>query len=372
MMEMGDVVRSLIEWSQGKTPPPDEVQIYPTNACNLRCVFCSQLTGMYNIRDDVNQERWIRIANELCDMGVRKVLISGGGEPLLSSATMAMMDIFKKNNLYGRMINNGTMWKWDSTKKAVQTGWDSITFSIDGPNAEIHEKLRGMNGCFKKTVDNIQIFNRYKKRLGSEKPVIGITAVLNRLNYRSVCDMVRLAHDLEIRHLNLEPLCINNPDAEKIKLNEKEREELLTRILPEAERLAQIYKIYTNFKTLYNVKYVEKAGHVKGMILSRSRGRQQSGNETANPFLDLPCYEPWLWPKIEANGDVWPCSTKPLKENIKKKNFAEIWKGDCFNDFRKSIMRKELSESCENCVLSHITTNQMIREQLRDIMSKNG
>jgi len=358
---MEEVIKRLAKWANGKTSPPETVQIYPTNRCNLKCLFCYQQLQAYDKADMVTKGRWLEIAEELCGLGVKNILISGGGEPLtVESVTIPMMSIFKKHSLKGRMIHNGVLWKEETIKEVIKIGWDNLIFSIDGPDAKTHDRLRGVKGAFNKALKNIKLFNKIKKDLKTDKPTIETTTVLCNKNYNSVLDIIRLAGSLEIKHLTFEPVCINNPGVTKLKLSEDQRVYFIEQIIPKALELEKKLGIQTNLPSLIKVKYIEKAGDMKGVILEN--------NSKQHTFCNAPCFEPWIWPKIEANGEVWPCSTTPLKENIKKKSFSEIWYGNTFNNFRKNILEGKLYDSCANCVTTHIPVNRSISKQLKEVL----
>ena len=358
------IAKRLVEWTRGNKLPPDTVQIYPTNKCNLTCIFCAQRLGQYNVSEDVTKERWLEIADELCALGVKNILISGGGEPLASTSTIEMIELFKKNNLNGRMIHNGTLWNEDLIQRTIAAGWDNIVFSLDGLK-DTHNKIRGKS--FSIICQNIMRFNSLKNLHLTKVPRLEITTVLTKYNFKEIPQMVELMYQLKIKNYNLEPVCVNNPAVEKMKLNEVERELFLKEILPKAEEIAKKYNIFTNFHKLSNIKVIEQTGKL-GKIIMEKREAKEENNIPKNLrlFLNSPCYEPWLWPKIEANGEVWPCSTVPIKENIKTKSFKEIWYGESFCEFRIKMLKGELSESCNNCVLTHLHTNRKIKDALKD------
>jgi MoaA/NifB/PqqE/SkfB family radical SAM enzyme len=177
---------------------------------------------------------------------------------------------------------------------------------------------------------------------------------LNLYNYKKIDEIIKLANKLGVVSLNIEPICINNPTCEKIKLGVKEREEFL-RSVRNYQNLAKKYNVRTNLERLTKLKYLERSGNLLDLILKTAR---------KNDFLNLPCYEPWLWPKIEANGEVWPCSSISLHENIKHKSFKEIWFGKEFQLFRRKIMKNDLPPNCSNCVMTHLATTMEIRDEL--------
>lgn len=353
--EMDSIAERLTAWYNGEKNSPDMVQIYPTNGCNLKCIFCVQQLGIYDLGDTVSKKRWFETTREICEMRPREILISGGGEPLFTpELTIGIMEIIKKNGISGRLITNGTLWRESDIKKVVDIDWDHVIFSIDGLE-KTHDFLRGVEGCFKKILEAVKLFNETKQRLTRSKPSLEMTTVLNIHNYKEIVPMVELASSLKLKSMNLEPICINNPEDAKLRLDLKKRIEFFEGILPDAKRMAEKYGIGNNFESLEKIKSIEKTGELKEIILKKS----------GPDFLDSPCFEPWIWPKIEANGEVWPCSTVSLKENIREKSFKEIWFGEKFKKFRDRILRNDLPEGCNNCVITHTEKTNMIREKLR-------
>lgn len=350
------IIDRLIRWKKGEKAGPEKVQIYPTNLCNLNCVFCAQQNQDYGYENELSDKKWIDVIKEIIDLGTNRILISGGGEPFSRPGlTLKIMKIVKENNLKGRLITNGTLLNKKIIKEIVDIGWNSIVFSIDAPDAKTHDRLRGSKGCFKKAIDNLNNLNQLRRK---EETDIEINFVINKLNFKKIPEMILFSLKNELDSINFEPLTINNPKDEELKLNKGERKQLAKKIVPQALKLLQGKQnnLSHNLNQLKNIK-MEKAGEMKNEIVKKERENKE--------FEDSPCFEPWLWPKIEANGDVWPCSTAPLKENVKEKDFADIWFGKEFDRFREKIKSGEMTEHCDNCVTTHIEFNKKIRNELR-------
>ena len=311
---MEEIVSRLIEWTRGRKAPPQRVLIYPTNKCNLKCPFCYQRLKPYDYSKDLPKERWLELTQEICEMGVDVVQISGGGEPLMvPETTLAMMKIVKEFNVTGRLVNNGTMWRKDDIEKTVKLDWDNVIFSVDGATPEVNDKSRGVKGTLRKIIKNIRLFNFYKNRYEKNTPILEFSTVVSRINYFQLGEIIKLAHALNVNNITFEPVFISNPNAEKIKVRKKEREFIMRKI-PEWKKLADSLNVSTNLDALFKVKEIEKTGDLKEKILRISRTRL----EKQHPFLKTPCFEPWLWPKIEADGRVGPCSTIFLSDFCKK------------------------------------------------------
>ncbi|MEM5853496.1 MAG: radical SAM protein, partial [Candidatus Aenigmatarchaeota archaeon] len=290
-----------------------------------------------------------------------------GGEPMMvPEITIKMMEIVKEYGVTGRIVNNGTLWREKDIKKVVEIGWDNVIFSVDGATPEVNDKSRGVKGTFEKIIKNIKLFNHYKKVLGKDIPLIEFSTVVSKINYFQLGEIIKLAHDLKINNITFEPVFVSNPEVEKLKVSKKERDFIMKNI-PEWKKLADSLNISTNLDDLLEIKEIEKTGKLKEKILEISRGEE-------NPFLKIPCFEPFLWPKIEADGRVGPCSTIFLSDfckrevSVREKSFQEVWYGEEFEAFRKMIMSGKLFEACANCVSTHLSWNSKIREELRKVL----
>lgn len=86
---------------------PLHPQIYPTNACNLDCSFCS-----CSARDRKLEISWLdtkQILVELFDLGAKALSISGGGEPLLLPHINEMIDLAQGMNMEIGLVTNGSL-----------------------------------------------------------------------------------------------------------------------------------------------------------------------------------------------------------------------------------------------------------------------
>lgn len=368
------IENKLAVWAKGGISAPQRVLLYPTNKCNLRCVFCYQQLKPYDYSDSMPKKKWVSLTKELCAMGVEVLQISGGGEPMLVWDTvLEMMKVIKQHNVRGRLVTNGTVWKEKWVKHVIKLGWDDVIFSIDGHNANTHNMLRGVDGAFEKTVSAIKMFRDYKKECGGEKPRLEFSTVLCKANFKHVSDIIRLAHDLGVKIVTFEPVFVSNPYVHEIKLNKEQRIFFINEVIPSAMELANSLGVVTNLSRLIKLEVIEETGNLKKKVESIKYQDRREGLVKKFPFIDSPCFEPWLWPKIEADGRIGPCSTNMLKEeNIKNKTFKEVWCGKHFTEFRNLIMKNKLPEGCSNCVSTHLPLNMKVRKKLVEHLMKNG
>src|SRR3989338_3283637 len=156
------------------------------------------------------------------------------------------MQRMKSHGMGGILTTNGTMWTEKQLRGLVEMGWDRIHFSIDGPDARVHDHLRGLKGAFDKTCSTIRALNRIKEELDSRKPMLNMNSVLSIPNYRRLPEFVDLGRELRVDYMFIEPLIVYSAAGERLKLRESHLAEL-PGIVREAHKKARDFGIQSNF-----------------------------------------------------------------------------------------------------------------------------
>ncbi|MFT5687114.1 MAG: MoaA/NifB/PqqE/SkfB family radical SAM enzyme, partial [Myxococcota bacterium] len=141
------IAARIQRWGTSGPQGPMTLEIYPTLACNLDCVFCDTTDRHRPPVDELSTERWLTIIEEAAAMGVQRVFVLGGGEPLLRKDTPILLSRIKSLSMEGILTTNGTRLSPSLGEKLIDWGWDEIHFSVDGPTPEIHDALRGQHGA---------------------------------------------------------------------------------------------------------------------------------------------------------------------------------------------------------------------------------
>lgn len=100
-----DALRDLRE---GKNHPI-VLHIMPTEKCNLNCSFCSVAQrGHY---DDLTLRDIQVVVDALLPLGLKAIILSGGGEPLLYPQINELINYLTDNGLEIGLITNGTVFR---------------------------------------------------------------------------------------------------------------------------------------------------------------------------------------------------------------------------------------------------------------------
>jgi MoaA/NifB/PqqE/SkfB family radical SAM enzyme len=353
---MEEKLERLVGWMNGKKAFPLTMELNITNRCNLKCLSCWQRNVKLNYNNELSDEIWKEIIREAGKIGVKELRIPGSGEPM--TRKNLVLEIITEASRFGMnilMITNGTLFDEETIKKMIGK-IDNITFSIDGPNKEINDYLRGKKGSFKKITKTVKKFNSWKKRLNEKKPFLRLNVVISNKNYDKLDQMIRLAHDLGCGAVSFQPMTVFSKFGEKLKLNKNQLKEFSNN-LERFIRISKKYGIYTSLNELMKEES-KKSNEMDQLIRNEIK-------LIKNTFISSPCFEPWYNMVIMSNGSIGPCSVFGGNgENIKRKNLEDIWFGEYFNQIRKRLLSKNLFHFCKNCCAPIFEENKRLRQEL--------
>lgn len=189
-----------------------QVFLYLIDDCNLRCTQCLYKLeiGFQICKKEIAFEDAVKLISDFREMGAIKLTLMGG-EPTLYGAkegNKPLLDLIKKSKELGyeyvRIDTNG---QFDSEllDKPEFKMLDEITFSLDGPNREINDPIRGY-GSFEKCLKNIL----KAKELGYN---IDITSCISKETIKrdekgnlNLDKMIKFAEDIGIEKINFHNL----------------------------------------------------------------------------------------------------------------------------------------------------------------------
>ncbi len=344
-----EILDRLVSWMEKGKAPPVRMVLLPTNRCNLRCIFCG---GVYergdpnfSWKDELSRRKWIEIVEEASDLGVMEWLIGGGGEPMERAETVVEMikKIKQLNpNSVIELSTNGTLITKDVAEKLVQSECDFIQTGIDGPNAEIHDFLRGRDGAFNRTANAIKYLSSAKKKYKKEKPTIKVHVVLNSKNYGELPEMLRLIHSLGANFFAVAAMRVYGGGQEKavnqakIRMVDLQKRDV-HKIWGEVEVLAEKFGMQLGPAFYEGLEEVSKSVEQKEPI--------KFGDPKIDHFLSTFCYAPFYGLIVDWAGNVGPCpcagSVKDTENNLRTKSLKEIWYGKFLRSVRNCMLQNK-------------------------------
>ena len=156
-----------------------------TYNCNLKCKMCP---FWRRSSENLSTQKEKEILRRLYDSGVCAIGFEGG-EPLLRKDLPEILAYSRSLPLHTSLITNGTLLK--SRVDEIAPFVSGIVFvSLDGME-KTHDRIRGVNGCFKRAIEGITA--------AKNKVSVNLNTTIMAENVHEVEDMVRLAKDLGIK-----------------------------------------------------------------------------------------------------------------------------------------------------------------------------
>lgn len=153
-----------------------------TNKCNNRCPGCC---GVNENNIELTREQVNNIINNLKDMNNKGVILSGGGEPLISPHFEYAVKKIRENGMKVGINSNGLALDENKANLIIEN-CEYLRISLDAATSEIYEKTHGMpKNAFEKVIENCKMFSRLKKQ--ERKDISFGIGFLTSID--TVCDM---------------------------------------------------------------------------------------------------------------------------------------------------------------------------------------
>jgi radical SAM protein with 4Fe4S-binding SPASM domain len=160
-----------------------------TYSCNLDCTFCYNDLNLRGRR--VSLDRYKALLEELADMGVMSLTLSGG-EPLLYQHFFALGAYAKKQGFVIKVKSNGIPLNLANARRLRhEVDPFIVETSLHGARPESHDRLTQVAGSFERLIRNIGILKEQGLR-------VKVNSCLTRWNEGQVQEMFELADRLDV------------------------------------------------------------------------------------------------------------------------------------------------------------------------------
>ncbi|MDM5226620.1 TIGR04053 family radical SAM/SPASM domain-containing protein [Cytobacillus sp. NJ13] len=317
-----------------------------TRACQLKCLHCRAEAQYRRDPRELSFEEGKYLIDQIKEMN-NPMLVFTGGDPLMRQDVFDIAEYAVKKGVRVSMTPSATpnVTK-DAIEKAKEVGLARWAFSLDGPNAEIHDHFRGTSGSFDLTIERIKYLHEL------EIPV-QINTVISRYNIDYLDEMAKVVEELKCVLWSVFFLVPTGRGQEKDMISPVEHEKVFTWLYNLSKKVtfdikttaAQHYRrvvIQQKMKEAKaqneDIQYLDAltqqglTGSIDGL------GRAPKGVNDGNGFVF-----------ISHIGDVYPSGLLPVKAgNVREQPLAVIYReSPIFKDLRNPDKYKGKCGQCE-------------------------
>lgn len=273
-----------------------------TSRCNAYCSHCYNNSGKTNTEEPMGLKQWLEFSKYIVSNGgVFECLISGGEPLLFGDGLFDIMEVLHDDGTIFLIMTNAFLLNREYVQKFKKYQYHWFQISIDGANAEYHDKFRQLSGSWEKAVNGAKMI--------SEAGIpLKIAHCVTPYNLCDVDEMCSLAAKLGARSIMLGGISLSGRTGKHTEL-----------LLSENEKSILKNKIEENRVKFQGIMKVKSANTVKSGLVNHSK-------------------HPRSGAVIRPNGDIRIDGMLPfIAGNILKDDFNNIW-GDkiekCWQDER--------------------------------------
>jgi MoaA/NifB/PqqE/SkfB family radical SAM enzyme len=346
------IAARLARWPRSGPQGPVTLELYPTLSCNLDCLFCDTTDRKRPPVGELSDQRLLHLIDEAAEIGVQRVFVLGGGEPLARrDLAPALLHAVKAHGMQGLLTTNGTLLGPALARQLVDDGWDEVHLSVDAADPETHDRLRGRPGAFRQTVRNGCRLGAWARAAGG-RTKLALHCVITNQNLHSLRGLIDLAVALGAHRVDFDALIAYTDEQRALSLSPAQREALPALA---AEALA----------------YAEAAGVVTTLHHLCRPGAADRG-QTAVPIpvgeglAGAPCLKAWHHLVVQADGRLSPCCVLAgAGGSVADQPLWQAWTGDPFLEgARRAMLAQAPLPRCSECSWNILGHEAAIREAL--------
>jgi len=325
----GDRLKEYIE--DGRTSSPVTLTIDLTNRCNNKCPHC---ISYLKDNQDIDYETLLRIFKDASGIGVKGIVITGGGEPLLYKKLNNVLRIGNTLGLHFGMITSGQdIGRSNEEWIEILSNLDWIRFSLDAGTPERYKRTHGLESDkFEEVISLIN--NLCDIKVDSKLDcTIGVAYLVNidseKKEKEDIDSMINLLSRKGLNYFQLRPV------LERGEFNES----------------------YVDYNLKTKIYMSSEHPDIKLLNTSIMRTFEQEFSY---------CHGSHFISSIGANGKLYYCCIfKNFKNaeiaDLNKERLKDVWRSDRIKKIGCNINLSKCPNRCKNNII-----NNILEEMIRD------
>lgn len=280
--------------------------------CNLRCVYCYANSGQ-KLSNELTLDEILEALDQAISLGARKIIILGGGEPLMYPHIDEVFRYIRKRGAAMDLFTNGTLIDKARARDLFSLGVSPVV-KLNSLKQDVQDRLANKSGTFEAIQKGLQ--NLMEAGYPSASMPLGVETIICRQNIAELPQMWVWARERKIV-----------PYFEMITFQGRARKNLDLNVTSD-----EIHALFKELSTLDRERYgIEWDPHP--------------------PIAALSCNRHSYSCTLNAQGYVQPCTGVDIKiGSIRHAPLAEIIKTSAvLGQLREA--RKHIKGACVDCEL---------------------
>ena len=160
-----------------------------SRCCNLRCIYCYASSGQ-PLPNELTLVEIKKVVDEAQELGAEKIIVLGGGEPLLYPHLAEVIEYIREKDLIADLFTNGLAMSRELAGKLFQLEI-GVVLKMNSRKPEVQDLLGGKEGTFAGIERALELLR--EAGYPDEKHNLGIETIICRQNYAELPDLWRWA-----------------------------------------------------------------------------------------------------------------------------------------------------------------------------------
>ncbi|GAM10566.1 coenzyme PQQ synthesis protein E [Geobacter sp. OR-1] len=326
-----------------------------TYRCNLQCSYCdmpetARLCSGKSM-PELDTAGFKRVIDDFATLGVKAIAFTGG-EPLLRQDIPELIAYAHQRGIMGHLSTNGMLINAGNAAALLQTGLESISISLDGSTADVHQLTRRAKGAYDRALAALRTLVSVRNSL--KAPVrIKILTVVNKHNIDDIRNILELAAREGIDGVELMPCqpLLSGGHGEEFTYDDD--------FVGKVDRT--VAELVANRR-------------LRSMIDNSSLHLDSFKNSFSGQPSTFPCYAGFASIVVDCYGDLYPChpwaNWRNMSLNIADKGLVKIWNSPEYQKYRDQTVQ------CGKCYLNCQTELSimlgLVRSSVRNRLTNAG
>lgn len=309
-----------------------------TQACDLACKHCRAAAQPLTHPDEMTTAQGMKLIDQIAELKV-PIFVLTGGDPIKRKDVFDLVRYATSKGVHTALTPSATpLLTREVIFKLKEAGLVRLGISLDGSTPEIHDKFRGLDGAYARTIQAVHWANE------AGIP-IQVHTTVSRHNIDDLDRLSTLLHELQIVMWNVFFL---------VPVGRGKTEDLLT-----GEEFEQVFaKLYQLSKEVpFQIKTTE-AMHYRRYLLQQN-ALERRNEQAEHPGEKMhPRTIGWATQRVNDGkgfvfvshtGNVYPSGFLPIQAgNVKTQPLAEIYReAPVFKSLRDTSQLKDKCGACE-------------------------